>query len=134
MQISAQQAAVLLGVSPRKVYGLAAPGGPIPCYRIGRNVNFDETDILEYKQQCRSSVINRVVRTSLNLTASSTEGASVLESAFRKFGVRPKLTNTTEKSPRASTCRIPYDHMVACETGAGGSGTNLSWPASAYCS
>ena len=36
---------------------------------------------------------------------------------------------------RASTrCRIPYDHMVACETGAGGSGTNLSWPASAYCS
>ncbi|WP_176512826.1 ClbS/DfsB family four-helix bundle protein [Pseudomonas ceruminis] len=31
-------------------------------------------------------------------------------------------------------CRIPYDHMVACETGAGGSGTNLSWPASAYCS
>ncbi len=32
------------------------------------------------------------------------------------------------------TCRIPYDHMVACETGAGGSGTNLSWPASAYCS
>lgn len=54
MPISAQQAAVLLGVSPRKVYGLAAPGGPIPCYRIGRNVNFDETDILEYKQQCRS--------------------------------------------------------------------------------
>jgi len=35
--------------------------------------------------------------------------------------------------PEAS-CRIPYDHMVACETGAGGSGTNLSWPASAYCS
>ncbi|WP_416820837.1 response regulator [Delftia tsuruhatensis] len=32
------------------------------------------------------------------------------------------------------SCRIPYDHMVACETGAGGSGTNLSWPASAYCS
>lgn len=62
MQISAQQAAVLLGVSPRKVYGLAAPGGPIPCYRIGRNVNFDETDILEYKQQCRSVVTSRFVR------------------------------------------------------------------------
>ena len=34
----------------------------------------------------------------------------------------------------SGSCRIPYDHMVACETGAGGSGTNLSWPASAYCS
>ena len=35
---------------------------------------------------------------------------------------------------QVAMCRIPYDHMVACETGAGGSGTNLSWPASAYCS
>lgn len=32
------------------------------------------------------------------------------------------------------TCRIPDDHMVACETGAGGCDATLSWPASAYCS
>ena len=31
-------------------------------------------------------------------------------------------------------CRIPDDHMVACETGAGGCDATLSWPASAYCS
>ena len=33
-----------------------------------------------------------------------------------------------------SMCRIPDDHMVACETGAGGCDATLSWPASAYCS
>jgi hypothetical protein len=32
------------------------------------------------------------------------------------------------------SCRIPDDHMVACEKGAGGSGATLSSPASAYCS
>ena len=32
------------------------------------------------------------------------------------------------------TCRIPDDHMVACETDAGVSDTTLSSPASAYCS
>ena len=31
-------------------------------------------------------------------------------------------------------CRIPDDHMVACETGAGVCDATLSWPASAYCS
>ena len=33
-----------------------------------------------------------------------------------------------------ATCRIPDDHMVACETDAGVSDTTLSSPASAYCS
>ncbi len=32
------------------------------------------------------------------------------------------------------SCRIPDDHMDACETGAGASDTTVSWPASAYCS
>ena len=35
---------------------------------------------------------------------------------------------------RINSCRIPDDHMVACETDAGVSDTTLSWPASAYCS
>nr|KAJ8740681.1 helix-turn-helix domain-containing protein [Delftia sp. PS-11] len=103
MPISVKDAAALLGVSARKVYDLAAPSGPIPCYRIGRNINFDETDILEYKQQCRSVVTNRAVRSSLSSTASSTACVSALESAFRKLGVQPRLTNTTAKNQRAST-------------------------------
>ena len=35
---------------------------------------------------------------------------------------------------RVASCRIPDDHMVACETDAGVSDTTLSSPASAYCS
>ena len=47
--------------------------------------------------------------------------------------------HSTLKNPSAFTrnearCRIPDDHMVACETDAGVSDTTLSSPASAYCS
>ena len=37
--LNASQAAMLLGVSARQVYDLAAPAGPIPCTRIGRHKN-----------------------------------------------------------------------------------------------
>lgn len=103
MSIAAKDAASILGVSERMIYDLAAPGGPIPCYRFGRRITFDESDIQEYKQSCRSAVINRAVRSSLSSTALSAAPASALESAFRKLGVQPKLTNTTAKNPRAST-------------------------------
>lgn len=53
--MNAAQAAALLGVSPRAVYDLAAPGGPIPCVRIGRRVVFEEADVLEFKATCRST-------------------------------------------------------------------------------
>jgi len=42
--------------------------------------------------------------------------------------------NIDDKVWDHSTCRIPDDHMVACETDAGVSDTTLSSPASAYCS
>ena len=45
--------------------------------------------------------------------------------------IKKFLTQTKPVVPR---CRIPDDHMVACETDAGVSDTTLSWPASAYCS
>ena len=103
MSMSVKEVATELGVSSGMVYSLAAPAGPIPCYRVGRRVTFDETDIQEYKQSCRSVVTNRAVRSSLSSTASSTTCVSALESAFQKLGVRPKQTNTTARRPRAST-------------------------------
>lgn len=48
------EASKILGVSPRKVYAMAAPSGPIPCYRIGKRVIFDQSDVMEYKASCRS--------------------------------------------------------------------------------
>ena len=48
---------------------------------------------------------------------------------------RPKGSGDVAKIRSAiATCRIPDDHMVACETDAGVSDTTLSSPASAYCS
>ena len=44
--MNAKEAAAILGVSPRAVYALAAPQGPIPCYRIGRTIVFDEADVV----------------------------------------------------------------------------------------
>ena len=53
--MNVKDAANLLGVSPGKVYALAAPGGPIPCHRIGKRIIFDRSDVLEYQQSCLQS-------------------------------------------------------------------------------
>ena len=42
---------------------LAAPGGPIPCTRIGKRIIFDMPDILEFKQSCRSIATNNTFDT-----------------------------------------------------------------------
>lgn len=52
--MNACEAAEVLGISARHMYSLAAPGGPIPCTRIGRRIIFDLPDLLEFKASCRS--------------------------------------------------------------------------------
>lgn len=101
--MNADQAAEVLGVSRRQVYALAAPGGPIPCTRIGKRIIFDMPDILEFKQSCRSTATNNRVRLSLSSRAVSTGSASGLQSAFLALGIKPKLTHSTGKSRRSST-------------------------------
>ncbi len=51
--MTAREAAEHLGVSVSSIYALAAPAGPILCYRIGRAVRFSLADIEEYKLTCR---------------------------------------------------------------------------------
>lgn len=99
--LSVTQAATELGVSPRTVYGLAAPGGPIPCHRIGRRVLFQAQDIQNYLQACRFTQIKRAVVSSLSSTASLKVSESGLENYFRKRGLKPKLTPTTVKKADA---------------------------------
>ncbi len=57
--MSAREAAEHLGVSVSSIYALAAPAGPIPCYRIGRAVRFSLADIEEYKSSCRIAPLER---------------------------------------------------------------------------
>src|SRR5690606_3987954 len=93
--LSVKEAAAVLGVAPRTMYSLAAPAGPLPCYRIGRRVIFEHADLLEYKAQCRSTVIRSEVASSLSLTVASTAHESGLESAFRRLGIKLGRTSST---------------------------------------
>lgn len=104
--LSVLEAARHLGVSPRTVYDLAAPGGPIPCHRVGRRILFSPEDLAEYLQSCRYSETKRTVASSLNSTASLKGNGSALEKLFQSRGVKPKLTPTNAKSRRDCT-RLP---------------------------
>lgn len=53
--LTAAQAAGVLGVSLRQMYDLAAPAGPVACYRIGRRVSFEPADIEEFKYSSRTA-------------------------------------------------------------------------------
>jgi len=51
-----------------------------------------------------------------------------------ELGSLSKAAEQLDMSNATASCRIPDDHMVAYETGAGVCDATLSWPASAYCS
>ncbi len=101
--VSPKEAAAYLGVSLRLVYDLAAPHGPIPCYRHGRRIAFNSDDLISYKSSCRSTEIKRAVVSSLNSTVSLAASESALESCFQKLGVKPRLTPTIGRNQPAST-------------------------------
>jgi excisionase family DNA binding protein len=105
-----KQAAILLGVSGRMVYTLAAPAGPIPCHRIGRRIIFDPSDVQEFKTSCRSTATKREVVSSLNSTRSLMAKESELLKAFRALGIKPKLTHTTGKNLAGSTPLQPVSN------------------------
>ncbi|PUA19629.1 hypothetical protein C7W93_07225 [Glaciimonas sp. PCH181] len=97
-QITVIEAAKILRISTRQVYAMAAPAGPIPCYRIGKRIIFNHLEVLEYLKSCRFTEIKREVVTALSSTVSLRVGESALESTFRKLGLKPKRTLSTEKN------------------------------------
>lgn len=101
--ITAEEAARELGISKRTMYELAAPGGPIPCCRIGRAVRFDPSDIENYTKSCRSTPTKPPVVGVSRLIASSPDGESGLRSYFRKAGHALKPKNSTKKKLADST-------------------------------
>lgn len=107
MSLTARQVAAVLGVSERMVYALAAPAGPLPCYRLGRAVRFDAADVEEYRTQCRSTRMPALAVGGLSSTAVSVGSESALLRFFRQRGIKPKLTHSTGQSPRASTPKPP---------------------------
>lgn len=82
---TAAAVAAMLGISPRTVYDLAA-SGRLPSYRIGGSIRFDPDEVQRFKESCKVTVAQPVgVSTSL------------LQEAFAKAGVKPKLTPPTSR-------------------------------------
>lgn len=49
--LTPRQAAERLSISERKLWGLTAPRGPVPCVRIGRSVRYRAADLDGYAEQ-----------------------------------------------------------------------------------
>ncbi|MBC7202546.1 MAG: helix-turn-helix domain-containing protein [Pusillimonas sp.] len=114
--IPPDQAARILGVSRSKIYALAAPAGPIPCIRIGRRVIFDMNDLMEYRALCRYTEKRQAVVSSLNSTAPLKAVGSGLENVFRKLGVKPKRTLSTEKNQPGCTVSRPALNVIGTQS------------------
>lgn len=89
-RISAVDAAEILGVSARQVYDLAAPAGPIPCYRIGGRVVFERAEVEAYLQSCRCVAAPKRETVRLTSTRIPGRGESALEKIFREAGIKRK--------------------------------------------
>jgi len=90
--LTVKQAAALLGVAPRTMYSLAAPAGPLPCYRIGRALRFEQTDVMAYRERCKCVPVQRAQAAPLRsfmIRAASTE-ESDLRKTFRTLGIKPR--------------------------------------------
>ncbi|MBW8072892.1 MAG: helix-turn-helix domain-containing protein [Ferrovum sp.] len=101
--LSVSEAAKFLGISGRMMYTLAAPEGPIMCFRIGRRILFNQGDIQEYLRSCQYTETKQRVVSSLSSTAVSIGKESGLVKIFRKHGIEPKLTPSTGKKRQNST-------------------------------
>jgi excisionase family DNA binding protein len=89
--ISAKEASALLGVAPRTMYSLAAPAGPLPCYRVGRAVRFEEADVMQYKAKCLCAPAPRTSALPLRSVAISKAVGSDLRRSFLALGIKPRL-------------------------------------------
>ncbi|KLO57619.1 hypothetical protein AA671_21145 [Delftia tsuruhatensis] len=93
--MNAKQAAAILGISSRGLYALAAPYGPIPCYRIGRRIVFNEADVVAFKESQRVTQVKLETRIpgpmpTIRLKASDPDPRSNLDKALLNMGIVPK--------------------------------------------
>ena len=103
--LTAAEAAAALGLKPRTVYQLARQG-LLACHRMGPAggaVRFAPADVDAYLHKCRSAGTPATSAGALSLTASCTASGIDLAAYFRAAGVKPKLTPSIGKKPRACT-------------------------------
>lgn len=91
------EAAAMLGISKRQMYNLAAPAGPIPCYRLGpRLTRFDPADIQAFllaKKVEHFDPVKVAGQARVTRTIKIRDGESELQKCFQRL--RPaKKTQT----------------------------------------
>lgn len=103
--ITAAQAADILGMSTRFVYGLGE-SGILTKYKIGKGVRFDENEVRAYLESCKCQSITtrpRAVTASTLTVRLPGERGSALADYFRKAGRRISAPSSTSKKRRDST-------------------------------
>jgi len=101
--IKAAQAAEMLGMSTRFVYGLGE-SGILTKYKIGKGVRFDENEVRAYLESCKCQSITtrpRAVTASTLTVRLPGERGSALADYFRKAGM-PWATFHTLRHSTAS--------------------------------
>jgi excisionase family DNA binding protein len=103
--ITAKEAAAIMGISAGAVYDLAAPRGPLPCYRFGGALRFDPADVDTYMQSCRCEPVTPVKVSwplpTKNLKALLPGEESDLLKSFRRDGIDVDKLNARRLAMRA---------------------------------
>ena len=89
--LTANEVAVLLNLSQTKIYELARTG-ELPHYRFGSSVRFNQQEVQDYIQSCKSAATVRRTAAISNLKVSIKAKESGLEGAFQALGIKLKPT------------------------------------------
>lgn len=100
--ITARQAAQRLGLSPRKIYELAATGR-LPSFRFDDAIRFDPQDLETYRESCRSTTTRSSSAGATNSAVSLMDSDEELQNYFRRRGLLKKQKPTAKPKTRANT-------------------------------
>lgn len=102
--LNVADAAKYLGISQRKMYDLAEPRGPIPCYHLAKRITrFSINDLNAFINKCRYDTFETKSVSVSSSRPRLADSGSELQNSFRRLGIKPKQRSTTSANPRAST-------------------------------
>lgn len=60
--VGVREASYLLGISPRHLWSLSQPRGPLPVIRLGGRVLYDPDDLRRFVEQAKQKAIEQVAQ------------------------------------------------------------------------
>jgi len=75
MLVSVREACYLLGsISPRHLWDLTAPRGPIPAVRLGKRVLYDPADLQRFIEQAKQKAVHELTEGQVQATQGDGNG------------------------------------------------------------